>query len=72
MVRGRSFIPLSRSLFRWEVAQIRTSASQIVAIPKAGLALTCTQTEPSGLVYSIGFRRLRLLKAKKGRSIISR
>ena len=41
------------------------SASQMVAMPNAGLALTCTQTSPSGLVYSIGFSRLRLDSEKK-------
>jgi hypothetical protein len=41
-------------------------------MPKAGLALTCTQTSPSGLVYSMGFSRLRLLNEKNGRSITSR
>ena len=71
-VRGRSFSPASRIWLMREVAQIRMSASQMVAMPKAGLALTWTQTSPSGLVYSIGFRRLRFDSEKNGRSMTSR
>src|SRR5271163_1356375 len=44
----------------------------MVAIPNSGLPLTWTHTSPSGLWYSIGFKRLRLLSEKNGRSITSR
>ena len=71
-MRGRSFFPCLRRLFSTEAAQIRMSASQMVAIPNSGFGITLTNTSPFGLVYSIGLRRLRFARLKNGRSIVSR
>lgn len=45
------------------------SASHMLAMPSSGLGVTRTNIEPSLLVYSIGFRRLRLAMEKNGRCI---
>ena len=71
-MRGRSFSPRFRRSFSTEAAQIRISASQMVAIPNSWFGKTLTNTSPLGLVYSIGFSRLRLARLKNGRSIVSR
>lgn len=52
----------------WVDAQIRMSASKMVAMPNCGLVLTSTQTSPTW--YWMGFRRGRLARLKNGRSIV--
>ena len=63
-------MPRSRASVICVDAQIRMSASQMVAMPNFGLALTSTQTSPTW--YSIGAKRGFLARLKNGRSIVSR
>ena len=56
--------PASRALTIWLAAQIRISASQIVAMPCSGIASTPIVTSPAR--KSIGVMRLDLAREKNG------
>ena len=56
--------PRSRASTIWLAAQMRTSASQMVASPCSGTASTRIVTAPER--KSIGLRRLDLASEKKG------
>ena len=56
--------PASRACTSWLVVQMRTSASQMLAMPCSIVPSTCTRTSPD--LKAIGAMRFDLASEKKG------